>query len=125
MRKSAMLSRHRLALFGGKHDRLLRKPHFRPAGPIPASCVNYSARAACRTIVARSVTGQRGHKKLEQPRWSRPSPAAKQQYRHRRGRGAAAPTGYTWLVNGPAVLVNPSIYKDGPAWNAMGARFNA
>jgi tripartite-type tricarboxylate transporter receptor subunit TctC len=30
----------------------------------------------------------------------------------------AAPDGYTWLVTGPAVLVNPSIYKDA-GWNAL------
>jgi tripartite-type tricarboxylate transporter receptor subunit TctC len=30
----------------------------------------------------------------------------------------SAPDGYTWLVTGPAVLVNPSIYKDA-GWNAM------
>jgi tripartite-type tricarboxylate transporter receptor subunit TctC len=30
----------------------------------------------------------------------------------------SAPDGYTWLVTGPAVLVNPSIYK-GAGWNAM------
>src|SRR3954471_7199447 len=30
----------------------------------------------------------------------------------------AAPDGYTWLVTGPAVLVNPAIYKDA-GWNAL------
>jgi tripartite-type tricarboxylate transporter receptor subunit TctC len=30
----------------------------------------------------------------------------------------SAPDGYTWLVTGPAILVNPSIYKDA-GWNAM------
>jgi tripartite-type tricarboxylate transporter receptor subunit TctC len=30
----------------------------------------------------------------------------------------SAPDGYTWLVTGTAVLVNPSIYKD-PGWNAL------
>src|SRR3977135_3003202 len=30
----------------------------------------------------------------------------------------SAPDGYTWLVTGPAVLVNPSIYKDA-GWTAM------
>src|SRR5258708_29619263 len=30
----------------------------------------------------------------------------------------SAPDGYTWLVTGPAALVNPSIYKDS-GWNAM------
>jgi tripartite-type tricarboxylate transporter receptor subunit TctC len=30
----------------------------------------------------------------------------------------SAPDGYTWLVTGPAVLVNPSIYKDA-GWNAL------
>jgi tripartite-type tricarboxylate transporter receptor subunit TctC len=30
----------------------------------------------------------------------------------------AAADGYTWLVTGPAVLVNPSIYKDA-GWNAL------
>jgi tripartite-type tricarboxylate transporter receptor subunit TctC len=30
----------------------------------------------------------------------------------------SSPDGYTWLVTGPAVLVNPSIYKDA-GWNAM------
>src|SRR3954447_4441120 len=28
------------------------------------------------------------------------------------------PDGYTWLVTGPAVLVNPSLYKDA-GWDAM------
>jgi tripartite-type tricarboxylate transporter receptor subunit TctC len=30
----------------------------------------------------------------------------------------SAPDGYTWLVTGPAVLVNPAIYKDA-GWNAL------
>src|SRR3954449_3164742 len=30
----------------------------------------------------------------------------------------SAPDGYTWLVTGPAVLVNPAIYKDS-GWNAL------
>jgi tripartite-type tricarboxylate transporter receptor subunit TctC len=30
----------------------------------------------------------------------------------------SAPDGYTWLVTGPAVLVNPDIYKDA-GWNAL------
>ncbi|HYW61813.1 MAG TPA: tripartite tricarboxylate transporter substrate binding protein [Bradyrhizobium sp.] len=30
----------------------------------------------------------------------------------------STPDGYTWLVTGPAVLVNPSIYKDA-GWNAL------
>src|SRR5512141_3512737 len=30
------------------------------------------------------------------------------------------PDGYTWLVTGPAVLVNPTLYKDA-GWDAMGS----
>jgi tripartite-type tricarboxylate transporter receptor subunit TctC len=30
----------------------------------------------------------------------------------------SAPDGYTWLVTGPAVLVNPTLYSDA-GWDAM------
>ncbi len=67
-------------------------------------------------IVARSVTYMVG-KHFGQPMVVEAKPGANSNL------GTAevarsAPDGYTWLVTGPAVLVNPSIYKDA-GWNAL------
>jgi tripartite-type tricarboxylate transporter receptor subunit TctC len=67
-------------------------------------------------IVARSVTDTVG-RNWKQPMVVEAKPGANSNI------GTAevarsAPDGYTWLVTGPAVLVNPSIYKDA-GWNAM------
>jgi tripartite-type tricarboxylate transporter receptor subunit TctC len=67
-------------------------------------------------IVARSVTDTVG-KHFGQPMVVEAKPGANSNL------GTAevarsAPDGYTWLVTGPAVLVNPSIYKDA-GWNAL------
>jgi tripartite-type tricarboxylate transporter receptor subunit TctC len=67
-------------------------------------------------IVARSVTDTVG-RNWKQPMLVEAKPGANSNI------GTAevarsAPDGYTWLVTGPAVLVNPSIYKDA-GWNAM------
>jgi tripartite-type tricarboxylate transporter receptor subunit TctC len=67
-------------------------------------------------IVARSVTDTVG-KNFGQPMVVEAKPGANSNL------GTAevarsAPDGYTWLVTGPAVLVNPSIYKDA-GWNAL------
>jgi tripartite-type tricarboxylate transporter receptor subunit TctC len=67
-------------------------------------------------IVARSVTDTVA-RKLGQPMVVEAKPGANGNL------GTAevarsAPDGYTWLVTGTAVLVNPSIYKD-PGWNAL------
>jgi len=67
-------------------------------------------------IVARSVTDTIG-KNFGQPMVVEAKPGANSNL------GTAevarsAPDGYTWLVTGPAVLVNPSIYKDA-GWNAL------
>lgn len=67
-------------------------------------------------IVARSVTDTVG-RNWKQPMVVEAKPGANSNI------GTAevarsAPDGYTWLVTGPAILVNPSIYKDA-GWNAM------
>jgi tripartite-type tricarboxylate transporter receptor subunit TctC len=67
-------------------------------------------------IVARAVTEQVG-RDLNQAIVVEDRPGANSNI------GAAAvarsePDGYTWLVSGPAVLVNPSLYKDA-GWDAL------
>lgn len=67
-------------------------------------------------IVARAVTEQVG-RDWKQPIVSESRPGANSNI----GTAAVArsePDGYTWLVTGPAVLVNPSLYKDA-GWDAM------
>ena len=67
-------------------------------------------------IVARAVTEQVG-RDWKQPVVVEARPGANSNI----GTAAAArsnPDGYTWLVTGPAVLVNPSLYKNA-GWDAM------
>lgn len=67
-------------------------------------------------IVARAVTEQVG-RDLKQTVVVEARPGANSNI----GTAAVArsePDGYTWLVTGPAVLVNPSLYKDA-GWDAM------
>ena len=67
-------------------------------------------------IVARSVTDTVG-KHFGQPMVVEAKPGANSNLGTAEV-ARAAPDGYTWLVTGPAVLVNPSIYKDA-GWNAL------
>src|SRR5436305_10070370 len=67
-------------------------------------------------IVARSVTETVG-KNFGQPMVVEAKPGANSNLGTAEV-ARAAPDGYTWLVTGPAVLVNPSIYKDA-GWNAL------
>ncbi len=67
-------------------------------------------------IVARAVTEQVG-RDWKQPVVVEARPGANSNI----GTAAAArsnPDGYTWLVTGPAVLVNPSLYRNA-GWDAM------
>ena len=67
-------------------------------------------------IVARAVTEQVG-RDFKQSIVVEDRPGANSNI----GTAAAArsePDGYTWLVSGPAVLVNPGLYKDA-GWNAL------
>ena len=67
-------------------------------------------------IVARAVAEQVG-RDLKQPVVMEARPGANSNI----GTAAVArsePDGYTWLVTGPAVLVNPTLYKDA-GWDAM------
>src|SRR5205809_5132342 len=67
-------------------------------------------------IVARAVTEQVG-RDLKQAIVVESRPGANSNI----GTSAVArsePDGYTWLVTGPAVLVNPALYKDA-GWDAM------
>jgi len=67
-------------------------------------------------IVARAVTEQVG-RDWKQPVVIEARPGANSNI----GTSAAArsdPDGYTWLVTGPAVLVNPTLYKDA-GWDAL------
>jgi tripartite-type tricarboxylate transporter receptor subunit TctC len=67
-------------------------------------------------IVARAVTEQVG-RDWKQPIVVESRPGANSNI----GTAAVArsdPDGYTWLVTGPAVLVNPSLYKDA-GWDTM------
>ena len=67
-------------------------------------------------IVARAVTEQVG-RDLKQAIVVESRPGANSNI----GTSAVArsePDGYTWLVTGPAVLVNPTLYKDA-GWDAM------
>src|SRR3954463_4877021 len=67
-------------------------------------------------IVARAVTEQVG-RDLKQAVVVEARPGANSNI----GTAAVArsePDGYTWLVTGPAVLVNPTLYKDA-GWNVM------
>jgi tripartite-type tricarboxylate transporter receptor subunit TctC len=69
-------------------------------------------------IVARAVTEQVG-RDWKQPVVVEARPGANSNI----GTAAAArsnPDGYTWLITGPAVLVNPSLYKNA-GWDAMGS----
>jgi tripartite-type tricarboxylate transporter receptor subunit TctC len=67
-------------------------------------------------IVARSVTDTVG-RNFGQPMVVEAKPGANSNIGTAEV-ARAAPDGYTWLVTGPAVLVNPSIYKDS-GWNAL------
>ena len=67
-------------------------------------------------IVARAVTEQVG-RDFKQPTVVEARPGANSNI----GTAAVArsePDGYTWLVTGPAVLVNPALYKDA-GWDTM------
>ena len=67
-------------------------------------------------IVARAVTEQVG-RDWKQPIVVESRPGANSNI----GTAAVArsePDGYTWLVTGPAVLVNPTLYKDA-GWDPM------
>src|SRR5664279_1614610 len=67
-------------------------------------------------IVARAVTEQVG-RDWKQPVISEARPGGNSNI----GTAAVArsdPDGYTWLVTGPAVLVNPTLYKDA-GWDAL------
>ena len=67
-------------------------------------------------IIARAVTEQVG-RDWKQPVISEARPGGNSNI----GTAAVArsdPDGYTWLVTGPAVLVNPTLYKDA-GWDAM------
>jgi len=67
-------------------------------------------------IVARTVTEQVG-RDWKQPVISEARPGGNSNI----GTSAVArsdPDGYTWLVTGPAVLVNPTVYKDA-GWDAL------
>src|SRR6478609_2907801 len=67
-------------------------------------------------IVARTVTEQVG-RDLKQAIVVESRPGANSNI----GTSSVArsePDGYTWLVTGPALLVNPTLYKD-PGWDAM------
>ena len=67
-------------------------------------------------IIARTVTEQVG-RDWKQPVISEARPGGNSNI----GTAAVArsdPDGYTWLVTGPAVLVNPTLYKDA-GWNAL------
>src|ERR1700712_2050141 len=67
-------------------------------------------------IVARSVTDTVA-RNFKQTMVVEAKPGGKRNIRSADGT-RSAPDGYTWLVTGPAVLVNPLIYKDA-GWNAM------
>src|SRR5580704_717681 len=67
-------------------------------------------------IIARAVTEQVG-RDWKQPVVVEARPGANSNI----GTASVArsePDGYTWLVTGPAVLVNPTLYKDA-GWDAM------
>ena len=67
-------------------------------------------------IIARAVTEQVG-RDWKQPVISEARPGGNSNI----GTAAVArsdPDGYTWLITGPAVLVNPTLYKDA-GWDAM------
>jgi len=85
-----------------------------PSHPIHV-VVPYSAGGVVETV-ARAVTEQVG-RDLKQTIIIEARPGADSNV----GTAAAAhgaPDGYTWLVTGPAILVNPALYKDA-GWNAL------
>ena len=67
-------------------------------------------------IVARAVTGQVG-RDWKQSIVVEARPGANSNI-GTAGVARSDPDGYTWLVTGPAVLVNPALYKDA-GWDAM------
>jgi len=67
-------------------------------------------------IVARAVTDQVG-RDTGQPIVVEARPGANSNI-GTADAARSAPDGYTWLVTGPAVLVNPSLYKDA-GWDAL------
>jgi tripartite-type tricarboxylate transporter receptor subunit TctC len=78
--------------------------------------------SSCPTPPAASSTSsprrdRTGRPRLEADGGGRGKAGRQQQHRH----GSVArsePDGYTWLVTGPAALVNPTLYKDA-GWDAL------
>jgi tripartite-type tricarboxylate transporter receptor subunit TctC len=80
------------------------------------SCISAGAQTQSNYIIARAVTEQVG-RDWKQPIVVEARPGANGNI----GTAAVArsePDGYTWLVTGPAVLVNPTLYKDA-GWDPM------